>query len=143
LKNNIVTFALIVAAIVLFALHPHSIAWSPVRVVGATIAAVSFALLIVARWQLGPSFSVQAKAHRLVTTGLYSRFRNPIYLFSGTFLAGISLFRCLWGPVGVAAILVPLQWLRAHKEEQVLAAAFGDEYTEYRRQNLVLGRIDI
>jgi protein-S-isoprenylcysteine O-methyltransferase Ste14 len=83
--------------------------------------------------QLGEAFSVQAKATKLVTTGLYSRIRNPIYFFGALMLAGVViwlekpwLFLCL-------AALVPLQVVRSRKEEQVLAEKFGAAYEEYKR----------
>jgi protein-S-isoprenylcysteine O-methyltransferase Ste14 len=69
-----------------------------------------------------------------VTTGLYSRFRNPVYLFSGLFLAGLSMFVSVWGPLFIAAVLVPLQVYRGRLEERVLEQAFGDEYRRYREK---------
>ena len=50
--------------------------------VGVTLALVSASLAIVARTQLGNSFSVTPKAKDLVTHGLYSRLQHPMYLFS-------------------------------------------------------------
>ena len=61
------------------------------KIAGAAMPAASLALLIVARLQLGASFSVQAKAKKLVTTGIYSRIRNPIYVFGGVLLVGLSM----------------------------------------------------
>jgi protein-S-isoprenylcysteine O-methyltransferase Ste14 len=87
---------------------------------------------MLARWQLGSSFSVRAKASRLVTAGLYSRIRNPIYLFGGLMLVGLSLFFSVWGPLAVVLVIVPLQVVRARREERVLAEAFGEEYERYK-----------
>jgi protein-S-isoprenylcysteine O-methyltransferase Ste14 len=116
-----------------FALHPPSVMWSPRKVIGAIIAGLSLPLLLLAHWQLGASFSVKAKARALVTTGIYSKVRNPIYLFSGLVLVGLSFFLSIWGPLVVAVVLIPLQAYRARKEEQVLAAAFGEKYQIYKR----------
>jgi protein-S-isoprenylcysteine O-methyltransferase Ste14 len=116
-----------------FALHPPSEIWSPRKVIGAVIAGSSVPLLLLAHWQLGASFSVKAKARSLVTTGIYSKVRNPIYLFSGLVLVGLSLFLSVWGPLVVSLVLIPLQAYRAHKEERVLAAAFGERYEIYKR----------
>jgi protein-S-isoprenylcysteine O-methyltransferase Ste14 len=116
-----------------FALHPPAVMWSPRKTVGAVITGLSVPLLLQAHWQLGASFSVKAKARALVTTGIYSKIRNPIYLFSGLVLVGLSLFLSIWGPVVVALVLVPLQTYRARKEERVLAAAFGEKYQTYKK----------
>jgi protein-S-isoprenylcysteine O-methyltransferase Ste14 len=116
-----------------FALHPPSLMWSPRMVIGAVIAGLSFPLLLLAHWQLGASFSVKAKARALVTTGIYSKVRNPIYLFSGLVLMGLSLFLSIWAPLVVAVVLIPPQFYRARKEERVLAAAFGEKYQVYKR----------
>jgi len=106
--------------------------WNAVRIVGAAIAIVSLALLVVARLQLGAAFSVRAKAKKLVTTGLYSRIRNPIYVFSAMFLVGLVIVSEHWLLLLPIALLIPMQIARARKEERVLAAAFGEEYERYK-----------
>ncbi len=62
--------------------------WTVARIAGLAIAIPCFLLLALARVQLGRAFSVQAKASTLVTSGLYSRIRNPIYVFGGLAIAG-------------------------------------------------------
>ena len=89
--------------------------------------------MILARYTLGRSFSVTAKARALVTTGIYARIRNPIYVSSSVFVAGIFLIvrqPRLW--LVLAAIIV-MQIVRARNEARVLEAGFGDAYREYRR----------
>jgi phospholipid methyltransferase len=79
------------AAIVLY-----SWAWDARHVIGMAIAAIGFLLWFAARLQLGESFAVLPKARALVTTGLYSKFRNPIYLFGGLAYGGLII---AWGKV--------------------------------------------
>jgi protein-S-isoprenylcysteine O-methyltransferase Ste14 len=93
---------------------------------------VSLALLVVARLQLGAAFSIRAKAKTLVTTGIYSRIRNPIYVFSAVFLVGIVIVSERWLLLLPIAALVPVQMVRARREARVLAAAFGEEYERYK-----------
>lgn len=114
------------------ALHAHQIHWTAARIVGGAIAVGSTLMLILARFQLGESFSIAAKARRLVTTGLYSRIRNPIYFFGELFFVGIAIASWRWQMLLLPAVFAPIQILRARKEEQVLTAAFGDEYTRYK-----------
>jgi protein-S-isoprenylcysteine O-methyltransferase Ste14 len=131
-RTNLLTLAVIVVTLAMLLVHAPEVGWSTAKVIGAVIAGISFPLFVLARWQLGSSFSVKAKANRLVTTGLYSRIRNPIYLFGGLFIVGLSLFLSPWGPLVVALVIVPMQVVRAHREERVLAEAFGEEYERYK-----------
>jgi protein-S-isoprenylcysteine O-methyltransferase Ste14 len=132
MKANVITLAVIVAFVVVLALDARQVAWTPVKLVGGIIAAVGVAMLIVARVQLGASFSVRAKAKKLVTTGVYSRIRNPIYVFSAMFLVGLVIVSERWQLLVPIAVLVPVQIVRAKKEEQVLHEAFGEEYVRYK-----------
>ncbi len=106
--------------------------WSTQYFIGLGIAVAGFALSIVARVQLGRSFSIRARAKKLVTTGLYSKFRNPIYLFRGIAFVGLFI---AWGkliPLICFLLIYPLQILRAKREGKVLEEAFGDEYRRYK-----------
>ena len=47
--------------------------------------------LFIARLQLGKSFAVNPQAKELVTHGLYSKIRNPMYLFSGLLVLSFAL----------------------------------------------------
>jgi protein-S-isoprenylcysteine O-methyltransferase Ste14 len=95
------------------------------------LALVCFALWMVARVQLGESFSAKAQAKALVTTGLYSKFRHPIYLFGGLAFAGLFV---AWGKVwGFLYLLsLPIQIRRIRKEETVLMRSFGETYHRYK-----------
>jgi protein-S-isoprenylcysteine O-methyltransferase Ste14 len=132
MKSNLLTPGVILFAIAMYLINGPQITWSPAKIVGAVIIGISLPLFALARLQLGKSFSLQAKASSLVTTGLYSRIRNPIYLFGGSLLAGGSLFISPWGPLVVVVLIVPLQVYRARNEERVLASTFGDEYQRYK-----------
>lgn len=99
---------------------------------GMTTAAVAFAFWLTARFQLGGSFSVSPQAKELVTTGLYSKLRNPIYLFGQLAFLGLAI---AWGhPIGLlyVALACPFQFLRIRKEEAVLERAFGERYRAYK-----------
>jgi protein-S-isoprenylcysteine O-methyltransferase Ste14 len=132
MKSNVITLMVILGLVAWLALHASSVEWTGVRVVGAVIAAVGVVLLVVARLQLGDSFSVSAKAKKLVTTGLYSKIRSPIYVFSAMFLVGVVITIGHWKLLLLLVVLVPLQIYRAAKEEKVLEEAFGEEYVRYK-----------
>jgi protein-S-isoprenylcysteine O-methyltransferase Ste14 len=100
--------------------------------VGAAISLTAFVLWMLARHQLGNSFAVRAEAKELVTHGLYSKIRNPIYIFGGLAFIGafIALGWYIWTAVFVVINLG--QYFRVKREEKVLAEAFGDEYRAYK-----------
>jgi protein-S-isoprenylcysteine O-methyltransferase Ste14 len=134
LKLNIGTLALLIAFALVFGKYAWDLPWTLPRIVGLSIAVPSLVLLAVARIQLGRAFSVKAKATTLVTTGLYSRIRNPIYLFSGLVIAGFIIWTNeLWFFV-IFVFLIPLQVYRSRKEAQVLEEKFGAAYLDYRRK---------
>ncbi len=70
----------------------------------------------------------------MITHGVYSKIRNPIYVFGSVAIAGIivAMHQPRWWAVLLVAVIV--QTLRAHREAQVLEATFGDAYREYRRK---------
>lgn len=79
-----------VAFVVLVAKTAH-VAWPPTRIIGSCLLLLAVAWVGIARFQLGRSFSVTPQARQLVTTGIYARIRNPIYLASPFLLIGLSL----------------------------------------------------
>lgn len=105
---------------------------TPLRYVGMALAAVGLIGWVTARLQLGQSFSIRPKATELVTHGIYSKIRNPVYVSGTVLLAGLILWagRPIW--LVVLLILIPVQVIRARREAQVLEAKFGDGYRTYR-----------
>jgi protein-S-isoprenylcysteine O-methyltransferase Ste14 len=87
----------------------------------------------IARRQLGVAFSVKPEARQLVATGFYAKLRHPIYLFGTMAFLLVLLALEGWQALAIWAILIPVQVIRARREEAVLAEAFGGEYEAYRR----------
>jgi protein-S-isoprenylcysteine O-methyltransferase Ste14 len=100
--------------------------------IGAAISLPAFFLWMLARYQIGASFAVRAQAKKLVTHGLYSKIRHPIYVFGG--LAFLGEFVAMgWYVWTVVFVIMNLgQYLRVRREEQVLTEAFGDDYRTYK-----------
>ncbi len=107
---------------------PHGLA----RLLGLFLSLVGLAGVIVARYTLGKSFSVAARATALVTNGIYSRIRNPIYISGELLVAGVVIM--IWKPylLIVLLALIPIQIIRARREAAVLEEKFGDSYRVYR-----------
>jgi len=123
---------ILTAAVVLWMLVTWKTPWNATRYLGTVLTAAGASLIGVARYQLGKSFSARAEAHKLVTRSLYSKIRNPIYVFGNLMVAGLLLV--LQRPVLwiILAILIVVQTIRARREAQVLEAAFGEPYRQYR-----------
>ncbi len=106
-------------------------------VVGVALTWIGIALALWARWHLGQYWSTRVtlkEDHELIRTGPYAYFRHPIY--SGIDLAAvggalaIDRWRCV---VGVGLIVLGY-WLKARKEETMLAGQFGEAFKEHCRQ---------
>jgi len=133
MKANITTLAVILAAVILFAIESSGTTWTSWRIAGICIGAPALVLLVIARLQLGSAFSLSARASVLVTTGLYSRIRNPVYVFGALVIMGIIVFFGRPWFLLVFALLIPLQVYRSRKEAHVLEEKFGSAYREYRQ----------
>ena len=73
------------------------------------------------------------RAKVLVTSGLYSFSRNPMYLGMLIFLIGVaSLFANAWLLAGPVAFALYIQRFQIAPEERVMAAKFGADYTDYK-----------
>src|SRR5208282_1339834 len=109
--------------------HPP---WSPMRIAGLVLIFPALALLTIARLQLGNSFSVSPQAKKLVTHGVYSPIRDPIYFFGTFVFAGLFLFLEMPWLLLLIVPVVILQITRARAEGRVLEEKFGDEYRRYK-----------
>jgi protein-S-isoprenylcysteine O-methyltransferase Ste14 len=132
--NKIVIGLVAAAVVAALTFAATSMDQTPRIALGIVIGIPSFVLMIASRRQLGTSFSVMPEARALVTTGLYARVLNPMYVFLDLFLAAViiglgwPMLLWAWG------CLVVVQTVQGHKEANVLAAAFGSDYEKYRRR---------
>lgn len=84
------------------------------------------------------AFAVLPKAKALETKGVYRYFRHPVYLGIALTLVGLSLALGSWpGLIYTIIIILPLNQLRARREEKVLEATFGQAYLEYRKKTII------
>jgi len=99
---------------------------------------VAVALAWSAVTHLGRQFRITAglwEDHELVRSGAYGVVRHPIYASLLAMLTA-TLLRFTawpWTLVSLALFVVGTE-IRVHAEERLLAARFGEQYTEYRRR---------
>lgn len=105
-------------------------------VTGVTLTWMGIAIALWARWNLGQFWSARVtlkEDHELIRTGPYAHFRHPIY--SGIDLAALGgalatdQWRCCLG----VALIVLGYWIKARKEESMLASQFGEAFKEHCR----------
>ena len=102
---------------------------------GAALIIAGLALIVLARREFGrrgqPTDPGRATT-QVVTTGVFSISRNPIYLGAACLMAGIALAANLpWELILLLPSLVACHYVLIAPEERYLAARFGDEYRAY------------
>lgn len=122
----------LVVAVLLYKWFPAH--WQLIQILGFALLIPGAVLLTVARVQLGNAFSITPQATILVTQGIYSRIRNPVYVFSSLMVAGLLLYLNRPRLLLILVPLVALQAFRAHRESLLLEEHFGDAYRQYRAQ---------
>jgi protein-S-isoprenylcysteine O-methyltransferase Ste14 len=71
----------------------------------------------------------------LVSGGIYSRTRNPMYLGMLFVLAGWAVYlSALWPWAGPGLFVLYITRFQILPEERALEALFGDDFAEYRRR---------
>lgn len=117
-------------------------------VTGWTIFLFAIALRFVALYQLGPMYSLNVdirREHKLITGGVFSVVRHPLYLAYILDTIGIVIFLQRWY-FWIVVVFVVAGWLiRIRSEEATLREAFGNRYTEYMNRvpslNIVAGTL--
>jgi len=102
---------------------------------GATLIIVGAALIINARREFAQRGQPTDPGHpttTIVTTGVFSVSRNPIYMGAVCFLIGIALaFNLSWVLVLLLPSIVACHYVLIAPEERYLASKFGEEYFKY------------
>lgn len=105
---------------------------------GIAVDALALWLFYRTHRDLGHNWSVSLdlrERHTLVTTGIYAILRHPMY--AGFWLMAVAQALLLpnWiaGPAGLIGFAI-LFFGRLRREEEMMIAAFGDEYRSYMRR---------
>jgi Phospholipid methyltransferase len=126
---------LAIAYIVYGFAHPP---WTPLRIAGLVLLIPALLLLTISRIQLGNSFSFAPQASQLVTRGIYSRIRNPIYVFGTiSFIGALSLPRAALSALASRAYINPPDQPRPRRST-CPRTAFRRPVPPLQSQNVVL-----
>jgi len=113
---------------------------SATDVVGIALCVIGVSFAIWARWHLGTNWSATPslkEEHELVTTGPYHFVRHPIY--TGALLASLGTAMVVGSPGWIVFALLCVTFVyRVGAEEQLMEAAFPNDYRSYRQRTKAL-----
>jgi protein-S-isoprenylcysteine O-methyltransferase Ste14 len=132
-KIILILFAVGVLPLILIRLlskFPHDL----ITYLGIGLIIPSFVLLLIAFYQLGNSFDVTPQAKELVTKGLYSKIRHPMYLFQIVLFLGLAMVSRAVITYGFCIFAIVFVIWRVRRENRILEEKFGDAYRAYHEQ---------
>jgi len=126
------------AAIIIFQLFLYPLQWELLidwQWLGIIIFILGVTISVYARIVLGDNWRTAreaAKPRQLITAGIYSYIRHPIYL--GTWLTGLGFELALGSWLFFIVLLVgsPFVLFCINEEEKLLLKWFGKEYRDYK-----------
>ena len=108
-----------------------------IDILGSVVIAVGFAVFVASLISFGSSWRIgidKKKPGALVTTGIFSVTRNPIFLFLDLYFLGTWLI-CpnLFFGISALVVIAGTHW-QILQEEEFLGKQYGAEYEEYARK---------
>jgi protein-S-isoprenylcysteine O-methyltransferase Ste14 len=114
---------------------PNWVSAPVIMLAGAALVITGLTFIVLARRELarhGQPTDPGLPTSRLVTTGVFSVSRNPIYFGGVCLLAGIALvFSLTWSLLLLVPATAACHYLLIAPEERYLVARFDMEYTKY------------
>lgn len=106
--------------------------WMTMRFFLLLVCIVAYFFWFLARYQLGQALTFMPSTNGpLIKSGVYAKFKNPIYIFGTICLTSYLLL--INKPIYLLALIViiPLQAIRASREAHVLRKKYDEEYDLY------------
>jgi protein-S-isoprenylcysteine O-methyltransferase Ste14 len=127
----------VVLAFLLTRLIPLPLSVPPIlQTVGFLLVILGFLLgvaALIAFRRAGTTLQPRGRVAQLVTSGIYSFTRNPVYLGFLLILIGISLDSgSYWGILLAPVLVILFNQFVIRPEEEYLASKFGEQFTSYK-----------
>jgi protein-S-isoprenylcysteine O-methyltransferase Ste14 len=109
----------------------------PIFVIGGTAVFGGIVLAMLASRVISVSTVADMRPHRkaeLVTEGLYSRVRHPLYLAVFLLFSGIALIYPFPAVIVFCLSMIGYTMIGAYLEEKKLVIYYGDAYLEYKKK---------
>ncbi len=132
-----IILALILLSILIITIFFKNQFYSPeyLRIIGFIICTIGVIFIIAGILTLGEYFTTSITPKGLVTTGIYSKIRHPMFIGAILVYIGIVvIFQSIIGFLLVIFILIPFFIYTAIKEEKILSEKFKTEYTDYKKK---------
>ncbi len=106
------------------------------KYLGIFISLLGFAIWVAGLIYLGDAFQIRPEARRLITGGIYSKIRHPIYVGGFIVILGWFIYSIgtMWFLVLILALIISaiIAIIRISKEEELLYKKFGKRYLKAR-----------
>jgi protein-S-isoprenylcysteine O-methyltransferase Ste14 len=114
---------------------PHEFLMPAIMAVGFFLIVAGVSLVVLSRREFaryGQPTDPGLSTSKVITSGIFSISRNPLYLGGISILAGISLvFNLPWVLILLIPSIVACHYILIVPEESYLLAKFGDQYQAY------------
>jgi protein-S-isoprenylcysteine O-methyltransferase len=114
---------------------PASVTWNIFTGASLFVMILGLTIRTWAIYTLGNYFTMHLsiqKEHKIIRQGPYKYVRHPSYVGAFFTFLGTAVFMHAWFSLILAAIVLPVAWLRRiHYEEKLLLDELGEEYKSY------------
>jgi protein-S-isoprenylcysteine O-methyltransferase Ste14 len=135
---NSISIVILIAVLILMSLFSNQFDKGLLpQIIGVSFVTIGVIIWFFGKKALGEYFSISITPKGLVTSGIYSKIRHPLY--SGTVLIylGIGLFlKSIIGLISTIILLVPLVVYLSIEEEKILLKKYGKKYLEYKKKTI-------
>ena len=131
-------FGLIIISSSLYSIPLYSILYALYAIFGLILSLFGLLLWVWTYFNLRSSLAVLPKAQKLIISGPYQYFSHPMYVAIILTFLGLSLAAgSIPGLFYTVFIIIPLNILRAKKEEKKLIKKFGKKYEAFKKKVLL------